>query len=65
MLNNRGGGGPYLSSCQGNKVVDSEWDHLAEQADDNPTHLVTSYRDVKKHLDTHTHTGVHTHCQSI
>lgn len=67
MLNKREGGLTYLPSCQGNKVVDSEWDHLTEQADDNPPHLVTSYRDVKKHLDTHTCMGAHTHthCQSI
>lgn len=44
----------YLSSCQGNKVIDSERDDLPKQADDDPTHLVTSHCDVKKHLHTHT-----------
>lgn len=53
----------YLSSCQGNKVVDSERDDLPKQADDDPTHLVTCHCDVKKHLDTHTHTQKG--CQSI
>lgn len=44
----------YLPCCQGNKVIDSEGDNLAEQADDDPTHLVPCHRDVKKHLQEHT-----------
>lgn len=40
----------YLSGCQGDKVIDSEWDDLPKKADYDPSHLVTRHRDVKKHL---------------
>lgn len=55
----------YLSGCQGNKVIDSEWDDLPKKADDDPPHLVTCHCDVKKHLDTHTNTHAQKDCRPI